>query len=325
MWRNCKEPPLFGSFLCRVKDCRLAGAPPRAGPPFSPLSPQPRDNALERKAADYIRFREDVAAIEAMKFDNASVTREAHRRLSAHDSEELSAGWVAYAALVAADTPAFAKAMQKEMKRPRRARRHLVPSGARSELRAQTWRRRRGSRGNPRHDRTGRRAHHRARRGFQNPGLRHAENQMGQTAHRREPEASWWRGEIGAPDGPGFERSTHGGVTAPSLASASSQWAAGWGENGNTGHMTEANAQVIIDRALNLAARYSANALNDKVVSVYAVNNKSERCLSMAKLTLDQCIAATRTPYEEAFCLGEHGLNDISTCVGWVAGVSGSW
>ena len=45
---------------------------------------QPKDNALERQAADYIRFREDVAAIEAMPFKNADITREAHRRFAAH-------------------------------------------------------------------------------------------------------------------------------------------------------------------------------------------------------------------------------------------------
>jgi hypothetical protein len=32
---------------------------------------QPRETALERRAADYIRFREDVTAIEATPFDSA--------------------------------------------------------------------------------------------------------------------------------------------------------------------------------------------------------------------------------------------------------------
>ena len=61
--------------------------------------------------------REDVAAVEAMPFDNANVTREAHRRLAAHDPAGIAGGWVAYAALVAADTPEFAAALKKELKR----------------------------------------------------------------------------------------------------------------------------------------------------------------------------------------------------------------
>jgi hypothetical protein len=46
----------------------------------------------------------------------------------------------------------------------------------------------------------------------------------------------------------------------------------------------------------------------------------------MNTLTLRQCIAATRAPYEEAFCLGEHALIDTAHCVGWVAddGAQGS-
>jgi hypothetical protein len=43
----------------------------------------------------------------------------------------------------------------------------------------------------------------------------------------------------------------------------------------------------------------------------------------MARLTLRQCIAATRAPYEEAFCIGEHALNDVSACLGWVASAGG--
>ena len=60
-------------------------------------------------------------------------------------------------------------------------------------------------------------------------------------------------------------------------------------------------------------------ALTKQRVDAYAKAKKSDRCFVNAKLNLDQCIAATRTPYEEAFCLGEHALNDVSRCVGWVA------
>lgn len=76
-----------------------------------------------------------------------------------------------------------------------------------------------------------------------------------------------------------------------------------------------------MNRVLNLAARYAVSGVNEKTVSVYARNDKSNSCLSFAALTFKQCIAATRTPYEEAFCIGEHGLNDVSSCIGWVAGV----
>ena len=110
------------------------------------------------------------------------------------------------------------------------------------------------------------------------------------------------------------------GVTAPGLASGNAAWNPEWGKSAGAGRMTEPNAQVIMNRVLNLAARYSVAGVNAKTVSVYAKNDKSNSCLSFAALTLKQCIAATRAPYEEAFCLGEHALNDTASCIGWVAG-----
>ncbi|MFC2954095.1 hypothetical protein ACFOOP_19315 [Marinicaulis aureus] len=293
---------------------------------------QPKDNALERQAASYIQFREDVAAIEAMPFNNAEVTREAHRRLAAHDSESLSAGWVAYAALVAADQPGFVEAVEKEIKKKANKRKgelggadgllsHLAqdPSylrqlpGANDAVKAVLAM-------------TVQDGARIAELGeaFKSQAYAMQKTSWGKqkigSSQSRLDEAAVYGRKRGAPAAPVLARAENNGVVAPSLASAREEWAADWGAGADEGKMTEKNAQVVIDRILNLAARYSTDKLNPKIVEVYAQNTKSERCLSMAKLTLDQCIAATRTPYEEAFCLGEHGLKDVATCTGWVAG-----
>ncbi len=295
---------------------------------------QPRNNALERAAADYIRFREDVAAIEKSPFDGASVTREAHRRLASHDSKKLSSGWVAYAALVASDVPEFAEALQKEVKSGKRHRGLKGKDAFLSKLSQ-----------NPSYPRQLKGADKAidailtmtAQDGARINALGEAFKSQAYAMQK----TKWGKKRIGAgtarlndareygrsrpaPSMPELTRSENGGVVAPSLASASGNWAADWGESARAGAATEPNADVIIDRVLNLASRYSVSTLNDKVVEVYAKNDRSERCLSMAKLTLDQCIAATRSPYEEAFCLGEHGLKDIATCTGWVAGAGAS-
>lgn len=297
---------------------------------------QPKDNTLERQAASYIRFREDVAAIEAMPFNSPEVTREAHRRLAAHDPGQLSAGWVAYAALVVADQPDFAEALEKEIKKkPNRRKgdlggvdglmshaaqdpdylRHLpgadkavkavlamtVQDGARitelgESFKAQAYAMQKTSWG----------------------------KQKISPSQKRIDEAANYSRTRGAPPAPHFAYDSTNGVLAPALASAQEEWSADWGEGAAQGKMTEKNAEVIVDRILILATRYSTDTLNPKIVEAYAQNTKSERCLSMAKLTLNQCIAATRTPYEEAFCLGEHGLKDVATCNGWVAGAGAS-
>lgn len=296
---------------------------------------QPKDTSLERQAANYIQFREDVAAIEAAPFNSADVTRDAHRRLAAHDADALSSGWVAYAALVAADTPGFAEALQKELKKkPNRRKKAL---GGRDGLMSNLAQ-------NPRYASKLDGADE-AIKAVLAMTVQDGEriNTLGESFKEQAyamQKTSWGKKRLPSSQARLKEAAAYGekrnalatptlarledGVGAPSLASASSSWGADWGAGAGSGRMTEANAQVIMDRVLNLAARYSAGALNDKVVEVYARNDKSNRCLSMAKLTLDQCIAATRTPYEEAFCLGEHGLKDISTCVGWVAGAGGS-
>lgn len=295
---------------------------------------QPKDDSLERAAAHYVRFREDVAAIEAMPFDNAGVTREAHRRFSAHEPDQLTAGWVAYAALVAADTPEFAEALKKEVKKKKRRGELGGKDGFMSNL-AQ----------DPSYARKMKGADKAVEavlamtmqdgaritalgEAFKSQAYAMQKTAWGKkriaSSQERLNEAARYSRSRGDANAPRFDRAVDGGVVAPSLASAQGEWSADWGQSNARGRLTESNAQVIVDRVLNLAARYSVGTLNGKVVDVYAKNNKSQRCLEMAKLTLDQCIAATRTPYEEAFCLGEHALNDVSTCTGWVAGASAS-
>lgn len=297
---------------------------------------QPKDTSLERQAAKYVQFREDVAALEAAPFNSADVTREAHNRLSAHDADTLSSGWVAYAALVAADTPAFAEALEKELKKKPNRRKKLL--GGRDGLMSNLAQ-------NPRYASSLSGADEAIEsvlamtvqdgaritslgEAFKEQAYAMQKTSWGKkrlpSSQARLKDAAAFGKKRAEPTAPTLAKFGDNGAVAPSLASASGSWGADWGAGAGSGRMTEANAQVIMDRVLNLAARYSAGAVNPKIVEVYARNDKSNRCLSMAKLTLDQCIAATRTPYEEAFCLGEHGLKDVSTCVGWVAGAGGS-
>ncbi len=297
---------------------------------------QPKDNTLEREAANYIRFREDVSAIEAMPFTSAEITREAHRRLAGHDAEKLASGWVAYAALVVADQPEFAKAIQDEIKKkPNRRKGRL---GGVEGLMSSAAQDPNYLRNLPGADKAVKAVLAMAVQdgaritelgeAFKTQAYAMQKTSWGKQkispSQKRIDEAANFGRTRGAPPAPHFAYASNNGVLAPSLASARKEWAADWGEGAGEGKVAEKNAEVIIDRILVLAARYSTDTLNPKIVEAYARNTKSERCLSMAKLTLNQCIAATRTPYEEAFCLGEHGLKDVATCTGWVASADAS-
>lgn len=297
---------------------------------------QPKDNTLERQAANYIRFREDVAAIEAIPFTDEEVTREAHRRLAAHDAKELSDGWVAYAALVAADSPAFAEAIQEEIKKKSNRRKGVIGGvdGLMTNIATDpTFLRNLPGADEAVNAILAMTVQDGARitelgEAFKTQAYAMQKTSWGKKrispSQSRLDEAATYGRSRAKPATPVFERAVNDGVMAPSLASARAEWAADWGAEGGKGRVSEKNAEVVIDRILNLAARYSTGSLNPRIVEVYAQNTKSERCLSMAKLTLDQCIAATRTPYEEAFCLGEHGLKDVATCTGWVADAGAS-
>ncbi len=293
---------------------------------------QPRDSALERAAADYVRFREDVAAIEATPFSSAETTREAHRRLSTHNSQSMSSGWVAYAALVAADTPSFRKALEDAVSSKKKGKNKLSGADAFfADLAA-----------DPSYPRKLEGADEAVARvlamttqdtarfktlgeAFKEQAYAMQKTKWGvaripASSARLSDADSYGRARPTA-TAPSLASVTEKGVTSPALASVEGAWGADWGKAAGAGRMSEPNAEVIMSRVLNLAARYAVSGVNQKTVSVYAKNDKSDQCLSFAQLTLRQCIAATRAPFEEAFCLGEHALNDVSRCIGWVASV----
>ncbi|MGD9801258.1 MAG: hypothetical protein AB7F91_02450 [Parvularculaceae bacterium] len=292
---------------------------------------QPRDTALERAAADYVRFREDVAVIEATPFNSAETTREAHRRLSAHTAEDLSAGWVAYAALVAADTPAFREALEKEVSSRKKVKGLSGADAFFAQLAEDPAYPRKLKGADEAMNRVLAMTTQDAARftalgeSFKEQAYAMQKTSWGKakipSSSSRLSDAETYARARPSAAAPTLASTTQKGVTTPGLASANAAWNPEWGKGGGSGQMTEPNAQVIMNRVLNLASRYAVSGVNDKTVAVYARNDKSNSCLSFATLTLKQCIAATRAPYEEAFCLGEHALNDVASCIGWVAGV----
>ncbi|HXI87632.1 MAG TPA: hypothetical protein VNH64_09245, partial [Parvularculaceae bacterium] len=145
--------------------------------------------------------------------------------------------------------------------------------------------------------------------------------QIGPGAARLAEAAAFAKNRAPTPVAP-LEVSMVKGAAAPALESAGAAWSPDWGAKGASARNSEANADIVIDRVLNLAARYAAGWGDRQAVETYAKNDHAKQCLTFTELTLKQCIAATRTPYEEAFCLGEHGLSDVGGCLGWVAGAN---
>lgn len=76
-----------------------------------------------------------------------------------------------------------------------------------------------------------------------------------------------------------------------------------------------------LDRMASVAALQALDAIdaNQSAVSRLINDQRSRDCFEMAQLQLYQCMSAARFRYENAFCLGQHGLRDIGTCIGAVA------
>ena len=75
-----------------------------------------------------------------------------------------------------------------------------------------------------------------------------------------------------------------------------------------------------IDRMAAVAALQAldATATNQSAVTRLISDPRSRDCFEMAQLQLYQCMSAARFRYENAFCMGQHGLRDIGTCIGAV-------
>lgn len=76
-----------------------------------------------------------------------------------------------------------------------------------------------------------------------------------------------------------------------------------------------------LDRMMAVAALQALDAANSNQSAVTRLisDPRSRDCFEMAQLQLYQCMSAARFRYENAFCLGQHGLRDIGTCIGAVA------
>ncbi|MEM1381302.1 MAG: hypothetical protein AAGH41_11840 [Pseudomonadota bacterium] len=282
---------------------------------------------IEYAAQPYIQFREDIDFVSGDMPTSAEAMREAHMRLSSHDTRSMAGSWIAYAAMVAADQPSFAKAIEKQVKekgaKAFAAELESSPGVVRNmpgadqavaaimafaasdaakireagdayiaeayDIQKVAW----------------------ARKTIAESGMDRVDAALSYAAKRDWPTAT----------GREVVRS-RAGTIRPNLVSYDS-WSDDWAGT-NAKADPSARPGTIITKALVLGAHYAMNTATQEHMASFATSKKSERCFNSAKLNLDQCIAATRTPYEEAFCLGQHALNDMSSCVGWPAGATTS-
>lgn len=78
-----------------------------------------------------------------------------------------------------------------------------------------------------------------------------------------------------------------------------------------------------VNHALTLAAFEAVGAAGDDseaAVRPLLADSQTQACLLTARLHFAQCLAASAFRYEDPFCIAEHALNDVGDCFGAVAG-----
>jgi hypothetical protein len=81
--------------------------------------------------------------------------------------------------------------------------------------------------------------------------------------------------------------------------------------------------QTVLDQVVTLAAFEALDAANanDSAAIAPLLNEPATRtCMTMARLHFQQCVAASHFRYEDPFCIAEHGVKDVGDCFSKVVG-----
>ncbi len=76
--------------------------------------------------------------------------------------------------------------------------------------------------------------------------------------------------------------------------------------------------EYAVDQVVTLAAIDALGANtpeNASLVAPLLYETQTKTCMEVARLHLNQCIAAGHFRYEDPFCIAEHGIKDVANCV----------
>ncbi len=291
---------------------------------------QQASEPLAEAAAPYALYQDDVSWLARAPIDTPAALDEALDRAARHQPETLAQSWIAYAALSAAQSPAFVAGVRARVRAASRAAvlRRLNadvtyarnrPQGAAEAiqvvLQATTADSARIAAAADRFaamgdilrtapwanvaltDREARATRLRtmADRAFTPDVLLRLGVGAGFVNPLANPNALggrfYWDALAGAPSAAPYPQ-------APSLRESRAQAA-------------------LMDRALTLAAFRIVDGSASSPVRVRALlaNPGGASCLTMALLQFRQCVSVTQFGYENAFCLSRHGLREPSACL----------
>ena len=268
------------------------------------------NQSVAEAASVYVAFTRDMAALQG-GFENPESIQAALRKGAGYDPAQLSRGLVAYASIVALQSPEFVQSV----------RRYAVDRTAREQLAANIVADPRWASQLPGAD---------AAAGLVMAALRNDIDALSQAAGSIENDAyaiqadgrrSWSTAYVADREGRLAAAKARSAETMlPSAPDAVRLLAAA---HGGTGLGVTSDRQrtppypPVVERALALAALAALGEAGDAAVSrTDALQNDpvSQGCLAESKLNLFQCLAASRPNYEDMFCVGRHIVRDLATC-----------
>jgi hypothetical protein len=308
----------------------------------APAEAQPGAGAADLQTAitAYAAYQNDVSDLRASGMSNADQLEQALDRVARHNRDSLTRGWIAYGAQTAAQSPAFVQGVRdaaayygrdaviwavtvdpsyaRGLRGGPEATRMLLDSANADSARIVSVA-----------DRYQELAYSLQRQ-------RWANAVAPQQAARVQRIRSLGTAGGHTPSLPS-EVSPRLSVTPLSITTADPNAYGGrrfWDAVRGGAEVTEVAAQPVtyqfrvnatrgeaLDRMAAVAALQALDATDSHQTAVTRLiaDPRSRDCFEMAQLQLYQCMSAARFRYENAFCLGQHGLREIGTCIGAVA------
>ncbi len=270
------------------------------------------NRGVAEAAAVYMAFSRDMAALEG-GFTDPEQIQAALRRGAAYDPGQISRGLVAYASILALQSPEFVSGVRSladdQVTRERIVGRIVADPGYASTLPGAE-----------------------AAAGLVMSTLADDINALGRAANSIEndayaiqaaydPRRSWGVTEVRDREGRLEAAKLRSAQTMlPSAEEASRLFAAahsGGGALTISGAPRKPPYPPAVVNALALAALAALGYAGENATAntdALQFDRVSHGCLSMSKLNLFQCLAASRPNYEDMFCLGRHIVRDLATC-----------
>ena len=283
-----------------------AAALARLPPPIS------LNDGVAQSAAVYLAFTREMATLSG-GFADADSVQAALRKGSAYDPAQISQGLIAYASILALQSPEFVAGIRQYAGDPA-TRQKLVADIVANPAYASIL---------PGAD---------AAAGLIIATLDVEIDALGRAAdsiesdaytiqERDDPRRAWAVAHI-SDRVTRLEAAKAGSTQAmlPSPEEAARLLAAGTSGTGlavSTGRPRTGPYPPAVTNALALAALAALGAAGENAranTDALQGEAKSEACLNSSKLNLYQCLAASRPSYEDMFCVGRHIVRDLATC-----------